>query len=610
MLKMSQQWCLYGAVSLLLLNQSGVMPTAAQEAVDTSVCGQPATLISELQGSAMTTPNPAIDVVIEGIVIGDYQSSNRLGGFFVQEEDADQDGDPATSEGIFVADGNRPAVDVNVGDLVRISGKALELVTRADNLTSSLTEIGNVSEVIVCASDQVLPAPSILQLPATAEQREAVEGMLVTIPTDLTVAEYFELGRYGQIVLASGGRPYQYTQLYTPSVEGYAEYLNTMASHRIFLDDGSSVQNPDPVVIPHPELSAWNTLRGGNTISGLTGVLDERNGYYRIQYLAYDPPVFATANPRPARPNFNDNVLVASFNVLNYFNGNGEGAGFPTSRGAESLDEFARQRVKIIEAILALRADVVGLIEIENDGGENSAVADLVAGLNEAVGEERYAYIETGVIGTDAIKQALIYQLAWVRPVGEFAIDLNPIHSRPPLAQTFEEIGTGAVFTVVVNHFKSKSCTDARGEDGDAGDGQSCFNATRVAQAQALIDWLATQPTGTTDPDILIIGDLNAYAMEDPIRLLAEAGYQNLFGSLAYGYVFDGYVGTLDYALASTSLAGQVSALTHWNINADEPNVYDYNVNFKSPEQVLSFFAENVFRSSDHDPVLVGFRLH
>ncbi len=141
---------------------------------------------------------------------------------------------------------------------------------------------------------------------------------------------------------------------------------------------------------------------------------------------------------------------MASFNVLNLFNGNGthqEGAagGFPTARGANSLFEFDRQLAKEVSALRAINADVVGLMEIENDAGPNSALADLVAALNAAMGAGTYAYVDTGVIGTDEIKTALIYKPAKVRPAGAYrlltsAVDPRFIdtRSRPVLAQTFE----------------------------------------------------------------------------------------------------------------------------------------------------------------------------
>ncbi len=124
----------------------------------------------------------------------------------------------------------------------------------------------------------------------------------------------------------------------------------------------------------------------------------------------------------------------------------------------------------------------------------------------------------------------------------------------------------------------------------------------------AMIDWLATDPTGSMDPDFLIIGDLNAYLAEDPVIAFENAGYQNLLdrviGQDAYSFVFAGQAGTLDHAFASPALAGQISGVAEWHINADEPPLLDYNLEFGRDAGL--FDATNPFRASDHDPVIVG----
>jgi predicted extracellular nuclease len=90
-----------------------------------AACGSPATLIHDVQGNGAASPLVGNTVTIEGVVVGDFQSPGGLGGFFVQEEDADADADVATSEGIFVFDGGSP-VNVASGDLVRVSGQVAE----------------------------------------------------------------------------------------------------------------------------------------------------------------------------------------------------------------------------------------------------------------------------------------------------------------------------------------------------------------------------------------------------------------------------------------------------------------------------------------------------
>ncbi|HET9520261.1 MAG TPA: ExeM/NucH family extracellular endonuclease, partial [Candidatus Limnocylindrales bacterium] len=391
---------------------------------------------------------------------------------------------------------------------------------------------------------------------------------------------------------------------------------------RIVLDDGNNQQNIDPTLHPQGGLSASNTLRVGDSLPSLAGVLDFRFSLYRVQPTG--PISFNHTNPRPAAPEpVGGNLQVASFNVLNYFNGDGEGGGFPTARGAETLFELGRQREKEVAAITELDADVVGLMELENDDPttEYAAIEDLVDALNAATAPGTYDFINTGIVGTDQIRVALIYKPAVVTPVGDYAIidsTVDPTFidtlNRPSIAQTFELNSTGARVTVAVNHLKSKGSDCNAVGDPDTGDGQGNCNLTRTAAATALANWLATDPTSAGDADYLIIGDLNSYAMEDPITALKDAGYVDtlnaFIGSGAYSYVFEGQSGYLDHALASAHLASQVSGVAEWHINPDEPTVLDYNTNFKTANQVTTFYAPDAYRSSDHDPVLVGLDLN
>jgi hypothetical protein len=347
----------------------------------------------------------------------------------------------------------------------------------------------------------------------------------------------------------------------------------------------------------------------GDSVAPITGVVSYGFNNYRVHYT--EPLSFTQVVTRPTDvPAVGGRLKVGSFNVLNYFNGDGLGGGFPTSRGADTLAEFNLQTTKLVAAILKLDADILGLMEIENDGGANQAAASLVDALNAASAPGTYAYIDSGMIGTDAIKVAIIYQPGSVTPQGTFAVDNDAINDRPTLAQTFTEISTGEDLTVVVNHFKSKgSCPSAGDPNADQGDGQSCWSPKRVEQAERLLTWLATDPTGQSDPDILILGDLNSYAQEDPITTLKTAGYVNLIedrlGSGAHSYYFSGQAGYLDHALASAAIDSQVTGVAIWNINADEPDLRDYN-DFAN---TAPYKENNEFRTSDHDPVLVGVSL-
>jgi hypothetical protein len=580
-------------------------------------CTLDATEIHEIQGSGATSPLVGQVRTVQAVVVGDFQpTGTSFNGFHLQEEDADVDADAATSEGLFVFEGSS-AVEVAEGDLVRVTGTVGEFVSSGQ----SLTQLTSVSSVIVCESGLSV-TPSELDLPfASTTYAERFEGMLVEFaPADtVVVTEVFNFGRFGEIILSSEDRLWIPTHLVEPGAPAQALQAEN-DRNRIVLDDGRNDQNIDPTLFPAGGLSASNTLRVGDTMTGGAFVLEQRFGLYRVQPTS-DLPAFVATNPRPTTaPDVGGDLQVASFNVLNYFDTLDLGPDIcgpledQECRGADSEAELERQRDKIVAAMFGLDADVLGLIEIENDDGD--AVVDLVEALNDA-GAGPYDYIDTGTIGSDAIKLALIYQPARVSPVGDFAIldstvdpRFDDSRSRPALAQTFDSAGGGR-FTVVVNHLKSKG--SACPEDPDEGDGQgNCSDVRRLA-AEALVDWLAADPTGSGDRDVLVIGDLNSYAKEDPIDVFVDAGYTDLLeafgGDSAYSYVFQGQTGYLDHALASPTLAAQVAGAAAWHINADEPPVLDYNTEFKSPGHVETLYAPTPYRSSDHDPVLVGFDL-
>lgn len=582
-------------------------PDPEPEPVTPLECGAAKTLINAIQGEGGDSPLLNTEVELEGVVTADFQGAEQLSGFFITSLDADIDTNPLTSEGVFVyfADTN-----VNVGDHVRVKGSVAEYY--------SATQIGDVSQVEICATGLATTATKI-SLPVTeVADLEAYEGMLVTLEQPLVVTNNYGLGRYGEVDLATE-RLYQGTQVALPGDAANATEVEN-SKKQILLDDGSTKQNLDPIAYPGTGLDAYNTLRLGDTVNTVTGVLGYSFDRYRIHPTVQ--PTFIATNPRTEAPELHADadLRVASFNVLNYFNGDGQGAGFPTSRGADSEAEFIRQQAKIVSAIVALEADVIGLMEIENDGfDEFSAIASLVNALNDEDSVNDYAFVDFNVnqIGTDQITTALIYRANKVVEVGNAAITTQApfdYSNRAPIAQSFKSLTTDEVFTVAVAHLKSKgSCGSADGNNADLGDGQACWNEIRVAGANAYADWLNTAPTGVDDEDIILVGDMNAYAMEDPIRAFADKGFKNVVAeldgnTLGYSYSFSGRLGSLDHAVASPSLLTKVVAATDWHINADEPISLDYNVEFKSDAQQASLYASDAYRASDHDPVIVDIK--
>ena len=591
--------------------------------------------IHEVQGAGDTTPLDGDTVIVEGVVTSDFQTADFLRGFNVQEEDTDVDGDPATSEGVFVFDPTEPTVtDVSIGDTVRVTGTAGEFSDQTQITASEIEILVDVDDDVV---DPNLVTTLTLEFPVEPGfDFEQIEGMLVAVPQDMYIAEYFNYDRFGEMVIAAE-RYLQPTAEFEPGSPEQLAALDEITRGRITLDDGKTSQNPE--FLRHPNGGAFggddpgsgltNLWRGGDILNNVTGVISPSFGW-RIQPT--QPADHMTANPRTgSHDDVGGRIEVTAFNVLNYFTTLDEGNTIcgplqnVDCRGANDSVELERQASKIVSALGEIDSDVVGVIEIENHH-DDEAMQDLVDRLNAVAGAGTYDFVRNDdhdgkPVGTDAIRVGLIYQPATVTPVGpDIVLDdpafLDPMSSgvdknRAAQAQLFEENATGERFSVVVNHLKSKGSGCGAGDD-DLVNGQGNCNGTRAAAAGVLADWIDTDPYFASDDDVLIIGDLNSYDKEEPIDLLRAEGYTDLIGDFlgedAYSYVFDGQLGYLDYAMANSSMAAQVTGTTVWHLNADEADVLDYNTDFKGPVQT-SIFEENEFRSSDHDPVIVGLDL-
>lgn len=561
-------------------------------------------------------------VSVQGVVTGDFQGEARLGGFYLQGE---PDGNPRTSDGVFVFDGNDPDRDVAVGDRVEVTGTVTEYFGETQIVVQAVTVIGNGE---IQPTSVTLPAAGLVRNNdgALIADLEAYEGMLVTFPQTLTVSGLRDLGRYGELRLAQGGRPHAYTDDNTPDATAYAAFLEQLATREILIDDGRRVEHPTHYRFLTTDPASGRSIRIGDRVTGLTGNLRYSRGSGNAgvetwRLIPGDDPPFAAAGPRPGPPDVPGDLRVATVNLLNYFTtiDGGQRVCGPrqrgSCRGADSEAEFRRQQAKLVTALGQVDADIVGLVELEND--VRASLASLVDALN-GNGETSYAYVDTGAIGDDSIKVGLIYQAETVTPLGRHAILDGDVDSRfsarrnrPVLAQSFVENRSAAVLTVAVVHLKSKGSPCDDDGDPDLGDGQGNCNHTRTLAAEAMADWLAADPTASGDPDVLLVGDFNAYRREDPIAALESAGYRRLAPEgdtdVSYSYVFRGRSGTLDHALASATLSTQVAGVLEWHINADEPPVLDYNL--EHDRDPALFDPDTPYRSSDHDPVIVGLDL-
>jgi len=558
----------------------------------------PTAAIYQIQGSGATSPYVGQVVTTAGVV-----TKVNNNGFFMQ--DPNGDGNPATSDGIFAFTGSQPTV--SAGQAVQVTGTVQEFnvgaATNADTAAHTVTELGSISNVAVTGTGHV--APLVLQFPfATQDAMEPYEGMLVTLVGPFTAQQNYFLGRFGEMTLGTGGRLWQPTNVLRPGAQALA--MNTDNIRRsIVLDDGSTVQNPNPT----PYLAADNTVRAGDTVASITGVIDyglttsanTDPGAYKIHPT--QPLSFTRANPRTtAADDVGGNLRIGSANIENFFTtlDNGTNLCPPTNtaddcRGANDANEFNRQRTKIVEELVGMNADAVALMELQNNG--STAAGSLVAALNVRLGANVYAVVPFAATGggTDAIQVGMIYKPARLSLVGAALSDTAAINNRAPMGQTFAALN-GERFNLIANHLKSKDCGDSTPGAGDAdqGDLQGCFNGTRVRQADELRTFAARVQSNSGVSDTLLVGDFNAYAKEDPVADLTSNGFVDMVGqyldkpgaatpSYGYSYVFNGTSGRLDQALASNTLSAKVSGVTEWHSNADEPLVIDYNEEFKQP---------------------------
>ncbi len=383
--------------------------------------------IADVQGSGGASPLDGQTVSISGVVSGDFQENDadqasNLGGFYLQSESPDDN--PDTSEGIFVFDGNNPRTDVNAGDLVAVTGIVKEYFgeTQIADPVVSVVGAGSVS-----VTDVTLPVPatSTNSDGDLVADLERYEGMLVRFQQPLTVSNLRNLERFGSVGLSQGGRLYQFTNANEPDPDAYAAHKAAIARRSITLDDGSRMANPAAARFLDAGMAPGYSIRTGDTVTDLSGNLRYSRGSgadgdetWRLQPVSQ--PRFNSVNPRPGAPTVGGNVRVASFNVLNFFSTLDTGTsvcgprGSDNCRGADSAAELERQLLKTVSALALMKADIVGLVELENNDSESLRM--IVDALNNRIGADDYVFVDTGTIHDDAIKTGFIYKVHDNRP--------------------------------------------------------------------------------------------------------------------------------------------------------------------------------------------------
>lgn len=624
-------------------------PEDPEDPEDPDLPDPTAATIAEIQGEGEASGMLDTRVTTTGVVTAAYPTGG-LNGIVIQTPGPDET--PGRSDAIFVYLGSGTNVEVAVGQHVRVTGTVAEyygltqvVATRADVVVDDTA--AGTAQVVEAA------------WPATDAEREALESMLFLPTGEMTVTNTYSTNQYGEVGLAAGAHPLlQPTDVARPGTDEAAAVAADNAARAVTLDDGASLNflsSANQGLTP-PYVSLTEPVRVGATASFTEPVIvDYRNSTWKLNPTSQVVPgaeTVAFSDTRTVAPDAGQlgdgELTLASFNVLNYFTTLGSqvagctaytdraGDGVTTRscpgngpRGAWDADDLERQQAKIVAAINATDADVVGLMEIENSvalGEEaDEAVRTLVAALNAAAGADTWSAVASSadlppVAEQDVITNAIIYRPDAVSPVGD-AVALGDqsgqgepfVNAREPIGQIFEPADGGESFLVVVNHFKSKGSAGPLPGDEDAGDGQGSSNASRVAQATALRDWVPTvladaAAAGNPTASVALVGDFNSYTREDPLEVLYDAGFVNARTAVGvpdeYSYSFSGQAGSLDHILLNEEMLAQATGADIWEINAPESIALEYS---RYNSHGTLFYDASPFRSSDHDPVLVSF---
>lgn len=597
--------------------------------------------IAEIQGPGTASPLAGSSVTTTGVVTAHYPTGG-FNGYVIQTPGTGGSVDLSVhtaSDAIFVyAPG--AVGEVTLGDTVDVTGTVSEW--------NGLTELTVAPGQATVVADAAAPLPAEVGWPTTDVQRESLESMLIAPQGDFTVSNTYITNQYGEVGLAAGTAPLrQPTDLARPGSPEAAAVAADNAARAVSLDDGTSINYLSPInsaLTPAYVSLLEPVVVGGSVEFSAPLVVDWRSGTWKLNPTlplagdgtGTDQVLFGS--PRTAAPEqVGGDVSIASFNVLNYFTtlGTADPACVPYTdrfgdgvtvrsgcpqRGAWDGEDLQRQQDKLVDAITALDADVVGLMEIENSAalGEpaDEATATLVDALNAAAGSDVWAFVPSSadlpdVSEQDVITNAIIYRSAAVdrvgasRALGDHSGDGEAFgNAREPIAQVFTPVGGGSPFLFVVNHFKSKGSVGPWPGDVDAGDGQGNSNESRVRQATALRDWVTTIQGEVTA--VALVGDFNAYGQEDPLQVLYDAGYADAEQSFSLeesSYSFAGQSGSLDHVLLSGAARARATGADIWNINSGESVALEYS---RYATHGTLFYADDVYRSSDHDPIVVG----
>jgi predicted extracellular nuclease len=561
--------------------------------------------IAAIQGSETMSTLAGEFVTTAGIV-----TAHRSNGFFIQTPDGMEDGNPLTSEGLFVFTGFGAPLVPAAGDFVHVSGMVAEFVPETIAFGRPTTEISGGPAVVIASSGRMVPS-EIQLLPdhtppgGGAEQLERFEGMRVGAslrvagPTDGTKFESSATsasnGDFMAVVLGvnrparePGIDPTQNvpdgTSPSVPRFDGNFERLRVDSDGR----GGARLE-----------------VVGGQVIRDMTGVLDHAGTTYTFlpDPLPWVAAGNASAVPVPA-PTENE-FTVASFNMERLFDDVNAGGDDVTM----TPEAYA---FRLRKASLAIRTvmqspDILGVEEVENQAtlqalaerinidsvsaaGTNPRYAAHVVEGNDQGGIDVGFLVKTSrvtILSVTQVGKATIYT-----PAGAGGTAL--LNDRPPLvleANIEGPLGTTSSVTVIVNHLRSLLGID------DPADGARVRDK-RKRQAEFLAGYIQSRQAANATERIISIGDYNAFQFSDGFvdvvgaiqgtpapadQVVLPAGsasepnppLSNLVDMLSpaerYSYVFGGNTQVLDHVLVNGPARARVSRFMYARSNADFP---------------------------------------
>ncbi|HFQ4804830.1 TPA: ExeM/NucH family extracellular endonuclease [Vibrio vulnificus] len=614
--------------------------------------------IGEVQGEAYSSPliesgfTSKEEYLVTGVVSA--VATSLVKGFYLYDDNAD--GNVKTSDGIFVKTSGAVSKDM-IGQQICVRAKVNE-----DYGMTTLLPTGNIWEVKNSTPVEVTPV-KLERIDSDDDTfrstLERLEAMPVVLVEDMDAAEGnqdmrvsrtfsfdYSAKRNNMVIAYKRPNP-QPNQDHVAGSDAAKAQTAQNKDYRIVVE---SDEKPADGKIPYyPEFASDphnNYIRINDSVVGMTGVLHYSYNEFRLIPTANVTKAnFVHNTPRTSSPvikeSYGDDgftIKVATQNVLNYFNSpyGGHDNQFGDNRGAESQQEFERQQAKIVEAIYGLDADIVGLMEVENNGfGDFSAIRELLEAINAKYYKENYKdrfaresihnrYVFVGfdkngdqvldqfdTIGSDAITTGIIYRPSKVSVIAGKVIpmpwqdapmivdaDGKPVvdgkgelaesgknYQRNTVAATFRVLNTGKQLTVSVNHLKSKGSTcwdDYVGTKAVDDDAQGSCENFRVASTYHL-----GQEMAKIGGDQIVLGDMNSYAHEDPMLVLTSNPTKKALKAADYIKVGNKWQFNGEQGPVITQTFGFINAVDYKTPAGETSWSYSYNDEVGSLDHLL-----------------------